>query len=130
MSGGSSCFYGIGIHDWEIFTFPTTRSDKRAYPDPITNPKANSIFRYQKSEVDQARDVSVKYILVLEDDVIFADGWLVKTLNGLYTLSHGPTARMEGQYRRTADKRAYPDPITNPKANSIFRYQKSEVDQY
>jgi hypothetical protein len=32
-------------------------------------------------------------MLVLEDDVIFADGWLVKTLNGLYTLSHGPTAR-------------------------------------
>ncbi|KAJ5483215.1 hypothetical protein N7530_002461 [Penicillium desertorum] len=43
--------------------------------------------------LNRCLETGAPYILVLEDDVIFADGWLVKTLNGLYTLSHGRTAR-------------------------------------
>lgn len=38
-------------------------------------------------------ETGAPYIFILEDDVILADGWFVKTMNGLHQLSHGPTAR-------------------------------------
>lgn len=33
------------------------------------------------------------YIFILEDDVILADGWMIKTLNGLHSIETGPAAR-------------------------------------
>lgn len=33
------------------------------------------------------------FIFILEDDVILAEGWMIKTLNGLHSLAHGPAAR-------------------------------------
>ncbi|KAJ5353042.1 hypothetical protein N7452_002016 [Penicillium brevicompactum] len=45
--------------------------------------------------LNQCLETEAPYIFILEDDVMFADGWLVKTLNSLYKLSHGPTDRQE-----------------------------------
>ncbi|CAG8073790.1 unnamed protein product [Penicillium salamii] len=45
--------------------------------------------------LNQCLETEAPYIFILEDDVIFADGWLVKTLNSLHTLSHEPTDRKE-----------------------------------
>ncbi|KAJ5569490.1 uncharacterized protein N7459_008920 [Penicillium hispanicum] len=43
--------------------------------------------------LNQCLETGAPYIFILEDDVILADGWMIKTLNGLHRLSHGPTAR-------------------------------------
>ncbi|KAJ6072640.1 hypothetical protein N7467_010725 [Penicillium canescens] len=43
--------------------------------------------------LNQCLETGAPYIFILEDDVILADGWFVKTMNGLHQLSHGPTAR-------------------------------------
>lgn len=38
-------------------------------------------------------ETGAPYIFILEDDVILADGWMIKTLNGLFELSQGPIQR-------------------------------------
>lgn len=43
--------------------------------------------------LNQCLETEAPYILILEDDVILADGWLIKTLHGLHELMLGATAR-------------------------------------
>jgi hypothetical protein len=50
--------------------------------------------------LNQCLETEAPYIFILEDDVIFADGWLVRTLNSLSALSHGRNARTDWIYLR------------------------------
>lgn len=38
-------------------------------------------------------ETGAPYVFILEDDVILADGWMIKALNGLFELSRGPIER-------------------------------------
>lgn len=43
--------------------------------------------------LNQCLETGAPYIFILEDDVILADGWMIRTLHGLHQISQGPPAR-------------------------------------